>query len=89
MRSQLQPHRERGQRVSLVPTMGNLHVGHISLIEQAKAQSDIVVCSIFVNSLQFVLTEEWDKYPRTFETDCQKLRAGGCAYLFAPDEREM
>ena len=89
MRSQLQRHRERGQRVSLVPTMGNLHGGHISLIEQAKAQSDIVVCSIFVNSLQFVLTEEWDKYPRTFETDCQKLRAIGCDYLFAPDDSEM
>lgn len=89
MRSQLQPSRKLGQRISLVPTMGNLHEGHISLIKQAKAQSDIVVCSIFVNSLQFMLIEEWDKYPRTFEADCRKLREVGCDYLFAPGDDEM
>ena len=89
MRSQLQPSRKLGQCISLVPTMGNLHEGHISLIKQAKAQSDIVVCSIFVNSLQFMLIEEWDKYPRTFEADCRKLREVGCDYLFAPGDDEM
>ena len=51
--------------------MGNLHEGHLALIEQAKETNDIVVCSIFVNALQFGLNEDWDKYPRTYDTDCQ------------------
>jgi len=69
--------------------MGNLHDGHLALITQARETSDIVVCSIFVNALQFGLNEDWDKYPRTYESDCDKLREAGCDYLFHPDDIEM
>ena len=68
--------RGRG-RIVFVPTMGNLHAGHISLMEQARAHGDTVVASIFVNRLQFGVGEDFDKYPRTFEADCDKLRAAG------------
>jgi len=76
-------------RVGFVPTMGNLHEGHLALIKQARETNDIVVCSIFVNALQFGLNEDWDKYPRTFQSDCDKLRETGCDYLFHPDDIEM
>ena len=76
-------------RVALVPTMGNLHQGHLALVKQARETNDIVVCSIFVNALQFGLNEDWDKYPRTYESDCEKLRESGCDYLFHPDDIEM
>ena len=80
----------RGQnRASFVPTMGNLHEGHLALLKQAKRTNDIVVCSIFVNALQFSLNEDWDKYPRTYQGDCEKLRDAGCDYLFHPDDTEM
>lgn len=85
----LQLHRSDGQTIGFVPTMGNLHDGHLALIEQAKQSNDIVVCSIFVNALQFGLNEDWDKYPRTYHSDCQKLRSVGCDYLFVPDDNEM
>ena len=88
-RSDLSVCRRQGFRVGLVPTMGNLHDGHLALIEQSKQTNDITVCSIFVNALQFSLNEDWDKYPRTFDTDCEKLRNVGCDYLFHPDDREM
>ncbi len=68
------------KQVGFVPTMGNLHDGHLALVTQAQQTNDIVVCSIFVNALQFGLNEDWDKYPRTFAADCQKLRASGCDY---------
>lgn len=73
-------------RVVFVPTMGNLHAGHISLMEQARAHGDTVVASIFVNRLQFGPNEDFDKYPRTFEADCQKLADAGVDVLFAPTE---
>ena len=69
--------------------MGNLHQGHLALVKQARETNDIVVCSIFVNALQFGLNEDWDKYPRTYESDCDKLRESGCDYLFHPDDIEM
>ena len=69
--------------------MGNLHEGHLALLKQAKRTNDIVVCSIFVNALQFSLNEDWDKYPRTYQGDCEKLRDAGCDYLFHPDDTEM
>jgi len=80
--------RNRG-RVIFVPTMGNLHAGHISLMQQARAQGDTVVASIFVNRLQFAPHEDFDKYPRTFAADCEQLAAAGADVLFAPGEADL
>ena len=76
-------------RVVFVPTMGNLHAGHISLMEQARDYGDSVVASIFVNRLQFGPNEDFDKYPRTFQADCDKLAAAGVNVLFAPTESDF
>ena len=89
LRADLNRDRLKGSRVGFVPTMGNLHDGHLALLKQAKQTNDIVVCSIFVNALQFSLNEDWDKYPRTYQSDCEKLRETGCDYLFHPDDIEM
>jgi pantoate--beta-alanine ligase len=81
---------ERKQkRVAFVPTMGNLHDGHIALMTEARKHADIVVASIFVNRLQFRPGEDFDAYPRTFQADCDRLTAAGVDHLFAPDEEEM
>jgi len=80
---------KNARRVVFVPTMGNLHEGHIALMRQAQQHGDCVVSSIFVNRLQFGPKDDFDKYPRTFEADCAKLDAAGVAHLLAPDEREM
>lgn len=77
------------RRVALVPTMGNLHEGHIALTRQAREHADAVVASIFVNRLQFGPREDFDRYPRTFAADCEKLQAAGVAHVFAPDETVM
>ncbi|MEZ5727938.1 MAG: pantoate--beta-alanine ligase [Burkholderiaceae bacterium] len=74
---------------ALVPTMGNLHDGHLSLIRLARDLGAPVLASIFVNRLQFGPSEDFDTYPRTFERDCQLLRAHGCDIVFAPDESEL
>ena len=80
----------RGQlRTAFVPTMGNLHEGHLSLMRLAKKHGDPVVASIFVNRLQFGPKDDFERYPRTFEGDCEKLENEGVYVLFAPDEREM
>jgi len=76
-------------RVALVPTMGNLHDGHIALMEQARNHADQVIATIFVNRLQFRPGEDFEKYPRTFEADCARLVAAGVDHLFAPTEAEM
>lgn len=76
-------------RVALVPTMGNLHDGHITLMKQAREHGDTVVATIFVNRLQFRPGEDFDKYPRTFQADCDRLVAAGVDHLFAPTEAEM
>lgn len=89
LRDNLSTHRIRGQSIGFVPTMGNLHDGHLALIKQAKETNNIVVCSIFVNALQFGLNEDWDKYPRTYDSDCAKLDQSDCDYLFFPDDGEM
>ncbi|MDC3264026.1 pantoate--beta-alanine ligase [Porticoccaceae bacterium] len=89
LRDALTVHRREGLRIGFIPTMGNLHQGHLVLVEQARQSCDIVVCSIFVNALQFGLNEDWDKYPRTYQMDCDKLTAAGCDYLFHPDDTEM
>lgn len=84
----------RAARVALgplafVPTMGNLHAGHVSLLRIAREHARHVAASIFVNRLQFAPTDDFDSYPRTFEDDCDKLRAEGVELLFAPDERVL
>ena len=89
LRDALKTSRLKGLRIGFVPTMGNLHDGHLALVKQARSSCDIVVCSIFVNALQFGLNEDWDKYPRTYQQDCDKLRDTGCDYLFHPDDTEM
>ncbi len=76
-------------RIVFVPTMGNLHDGHIALMRQARAHGDCVVASIFVNRLQFRPGEDFDKYPRTFAADCERLIAAGVDHLFAPSETEL
>ena len=76
-------------RISFVPTMGNLHEGHIALMRQAQAHGDTVVSSLFVNRLQFGPKEDFDTYPRTFDADCEKMAAVGVAHLFSPGEKEM
>ncbi len=76
-------------RIAFVPTMGNLHEGHIALMRQAQAHGDTIVSSLFVNRLQFGPKEDFNTYPRTFEADCEKMAEVGVAHLFAPDEREM
>ena len=80
----------RGQnRVAFVPTMGNLHEGHLSLMRLARQHGDPVVASIFVNRLQFGPNEDFDKYPRTFEADVAKLEKEGVYILFAPEEKDL
>jgi pantoate--beta-alanine ligase len=80
----------RGQtRIAFVPTMGNLHEGHISLMRHAAEHGDPVVASIFVNRLQFGPKEDFSTYPRTFAEDCAKLEAAGVYCVFAPDESEL
>jgi pantoate--beta-alanine ligase len=80
----------RGQnRIAFVPTMGNLHEGHLSLVRQARQHGDPVVASIFVNRLQFGINEDFDAYPRTFAADVEKLEQEGVYVLFAPDEAQM
>jgi len=75
--------------VAFVPTMGNLHEGHLSLVRLAKRQAGFVAVSIFVNRLQFQPNEDFDRYPRTFERDCEMLAAEGVQLVFAPDEKVL
>ena len=87
--AQLREWRKTAGRVAFVPTMGNLHEGHLALVREAKRHADAVVVSIFVNRLQFGQGEDFDKYPRTLEQDADKLEGEGVAVVFAPDEKEL
>ena len=87
--AELRQHLQRFDRPAFVPTMGNLHEGHLHLLQVAKPLGDVLVASIFVNRLQFLPHEDFASYPRTFEDDCAKLRSQACDVLFAPDEAEL
>ncbi len=76
-------------KTALVPTMGNLHEGHLALVREAALQGFPVVATVFVNRLQFLPHEDFDQYPRTLERDCQLLEAAGCDIVFAPSESEL
>lgn len=76
-------------RPALVPTMGNLHDGHLALVRQARPLGDVLVASIFVNRLQFLPGEDFDSYPRTLQADCERLEAAGCNVVFAPSESDL
>ena len=76
-------------RPAFVPTMGNLHEGHLSLVRTARQHGDVTVASIFVNRLQFLPHEDFDSYPRTWDADCSKLQSAGCDILFAPREADL
>ena len=77
------------QRPAFVPTMGNLHAGHLALVQQAQPLGDVVVASIFVNRLQFLPHEDFDSYPRPWAADCAQLQAAGSNVLFAPRETDL
>ena len=89
LRAAIAADRSVGKRIAFVPTMGNLHEGHLQLVRRAKKIADIVVVSIFVNPLQFGPTEDLDKYPRTLAADKEKLFGEGANYLFTPGVEEM
>jgi pantoate--beta-alanine ligase len=74
---------------AFVPTMGNLHDGHLNLVRSARPLGDVVVSSIFVNRLQFAPNEDFDSYPRTLQVDCDRLNEAGCDIVFAPLEKEL
>lgn len=89
LRDALAEERRASKRIGFVPTMGNLHDGHLQLVRLAREYCDVVAVSIFVNPLQFGLNEDWEKYPRTIEADIRMLESVACDYLFHPDEAEI
>jgi pantoate--beta-alanine ligase len=89
LRSSLSPWRRLGETIGFVPTMGNLHEGHLALVEQALERSDRVVVSIFVNPMQFGQGEDFDAYPRTLEQDCQRLAPLGVDVVYTPTAATM
>lgn len=89
LRQILRTARSQGKSIALIPTMGNLHEGHLQLIRQARDRYDFIVCSIFVNPLQFGENEDLDAYPRTLEADRESLRSEKCDCLFLPSVKEI
>ncbi|ENC08856.1 pantoate--beta-alanine ligase [Escherichia coli] len=89
LRQQIRRLRMEGKRVALGPTMGNLHDGHMKLVDEAKARADVVVVSIFVNPMQFDRPEDLARYPRTLQEDCEKLNKRKVDLVFAPSVKEI
>ncbi|MDX6917881.1 pantoate--beta-alanine ligase [Pectobacterium carotovorum] len=84
LRREVRRWRQEGKRIALVPTMGNLHDGHMTLVDEAKARADIVIVSVFVNPMQFERPDDLARYPRTLQEDCEKLNRRGADLVFAP-----
>ena len=84
LRHEVRRWRREGKRIALVPTMGNLHDGHLTLVDEAREQADIVVVSVFVNPMQFDRADDLARYPRTLQEDCEKLNRHGVDVVFAP-----
>uniref|UniRef100_A0A7C3NHE9 Pantothenate synthetase n=1 Tax=candidate division WOR-3 bacterium TaxID=2052148 RepID=A0A7C3NHE9_UNCW3 len=89
LKKELKNLKKKNRSIGLVPTMGYLHKGHISLIKRARKDNDIVVASIYVNPLQFGVNEDYGRYPRDLERDKRMLKENGCDILFAPSDKEM
>ncbi|MBZ7670712.1 pantoate--beta-alanine ligase [Klebsiella grimontii] len=89
LRQHIRRLRQEGKRIALVPTMGNLHDGHMKLVDTAKASADVVVASIFVNPMQFDRAEDLARYPRTLQDDCEKLNKRKVDLVFAPATAEI
>ena len=89
LRQHIRRLRQEGKRIALVPTMGNLHDGHMRLVDTAKASADVVVASIFVNPMQFDRAEDLARYPRTLQDDCEKLNKREVDFVFAPAAAEI
>jgi pantoate--beta-alanine ligase len=89
LRREIRFYKQHNQRIALVPTMGNLHQGHLTLVDEAKARADIVVVSIFVNPMQFERADDLERYPRTLQEDCEKLISRGVDLVFAPTPAEI
>lgn len=89
LRQHIRRLRQEGKRIALVPTMGNLHDGHMKLVDEAKARADVVIASIFVNPMQFDRPDDLVRYPRTLQEDCEKLNKRKVDYVFAPAVEEI
>ncbi|GBU13508.1 pantothenate synthetase [Enterobacterales bacterium] len=89
LRREIRFYRQHNKRIALVPTMGNLHEGHMTLVEEAKARADVVVVSIFVNPMQFERPDDLERYPRTLQEDCEKLNKRGVDLVFAPSSADI
>jgi pantoate--beta-alanine ligase len=89
LRQYVQHWKDHGQSIAFIPTMGNLHAGHMSLIEKGQSLCDRSICSIFVNPMQFGPNEDWDHYPRSLESDIDQLEAIGCDLVYLPTASEL
>lgn len=89
LKAYLKPLQAAGKKIAIVPTMGALHNGHLSLVNLAKAHADIIICSIFVNPTQFTDPKDLEKYPRPIDHDLAMLNDAGCNAVFMPDVKEM
>ncbi|MCC8380021.1 MULTISPECIES: pantoate--beta-alanine ligase [unclassified Xenorhabdus] len=89
LRREIRRWRQAGKRIAFVPTMGNLHDGHMALVDTAKAQADVVIVSIFVNPMQFDREDDLVNYPRTLQEDCEKLSRRNVDIVFAPNANEI